>query len=177
MNIDQLKYPIGKLALPADFNSEEIRSWIKDIAAFPALLREETATLNPHELEWKYRPDGWCIRQVVHHCADSHLNSQTRFKLALTEDKPTIRPYEEDRWAELPDMDCPIEWSLLFLEYLHKKWVYLLERLSEEDLRREYIHPASNRTYSLGQTIALYSWHCRHHLAHVRQAKEAKGKY
>lgn len=177
MEIEQLKYPVGKFTRPESFSPEEVKAWIKDIQYFPELLHDEVAPLKGNQLEWKYRPDGWCIRQVVHHCADSHLNSQIRFKLALTEDKPTIKPYEENLWAELPDMECPIEWSLSFLEFLHKKWVFLLERLSEKDLQKEYFHPASKRYFNLGQTIALYAWHCRHHLEHVKQAKAAKGKY
>ncbi|MFT6868469.1 MAG: hypothetical protein ACJA08_003323 [Cyclobacteriaceae bacterium] len=175
--MEELKYPIGKLNYPGQISRSDIQSWIKDIADFPTLLKAEVADLTSHQLEWKYRPDGWCIRQVVHHCADSHINSQMRFKLALTEDKPTIKPYEEALWALLPDMNSPIEWSVELMVNLHKRWVRLLENLTDEDLTREYIHPEHGRTFNLGQTVALYSWHCRHHLAHVKQAKAAAGKY
>lgn len=177
MDIESLKYPIGKISFPTTFSNEDIKQWIADIATFPDLLRAEVDGLNAEQLEWKYRPEGWCIRQVVHHCADSHMNSQMRFKLALTEEVPAIKPYEEALWAELPDMDSPIEWSLGLLENLHKRWVRLLESLSDEDLKKTYLHPEHNRIFNLAQTIYLYSWHSKHHLQHVRNAKAAKGSY
>jgi hypothetical protein len=177
MDIESLKYPIGKFTFPTTISEAEVKNWIKDIASFPASMKSEVVGLSAEQLEWKYRPDGWCIRQVVHHCADSHINSQMRFKLALTEDNPTIKPYEEALWAMLPDMDSPVEWSLELLENLHKRWVRLLENLSMEDLQKTYIHPEHNRTFTLGQTIALYSWHSRHHLQHVKNAIASKGSY
>jgi hypothetical protein len=177
MDIESLKYPIGKFTFPTTILEAEVKNWINDIASFPASLKSEVVGLSAEQLEWKYRPDGWCIRQVVHHCADSHINSQMRFKLALTEDNPTIKPYEEALWAMLPDMDSPVEWSLELLENLHKRWVRLLENLSMEDLKKTYVHPEHNRTFTLGQTIALYSWHSRHHLQHVKNAIASKGSY
>ncbi len=177
MDIETLKYPIGKLDFPDTYTSEDVKKWIADIAAFPDLLKAEVQGLSAEELEWKYRPEGWCIRQVVHHCADSHINSQMRFKLALTENVPTIKTYEEALWALLPDMHSPIEWSLELLENLHKRWVRLLENLSEEELKKTYLHPGHNRIFNLGQTLYLYSWHGRHHLQHVKNAKETKEKY
>ncbi|MEP0367096.1 MAG: YfiT family bacillithiol transferase [Cyclobacteriaceae bacterium] len=175
--MEALKYPIGKLDLPSSIHLPDVKNWIKDIENFPDLLRYEVESLTLDQLEWKYRPEGWCIRQVVHHCADSHINSQMRFKLTLTEDKPTIKPYAEALWAQLPDMTAPIQWSLDLLDVLHKRWVVLLESLTEEDLKKEYVHPEHGRVFNLCQTVALYSWHCRHHLAHVKQAKAAKGSY
>lgn len=175
--MDELKYPIGKLIIPSECSNSQIKEWIEDIADFPDLLKSEVHELSSDQLEWKYRPDGWCIRQVVHHCADSHINSQMRFKLALTEEKPTIKPYQESLWALLPDMHVPLDWSIELLYNLHKRWVKLLESLSEEDLKKEYIHPEYGKVFNLAQTIALYSWHSRHHLAHVKQAKESEGKY
>ncbi|MFY0598855.1 MAG: putative metal-dependent hydrolase [Cyclobacteriaceae bacterium] len=175
--METLKYPVGRFNFPAEFTTEEINQWIADIASFPSLLKAEISNLSAEQLEWKYRPNGWSIRQVVHHCADSHINSQMRFKLALTEAKPTIKPYEEHLWAELPDMQSPIEWSLDLLDNLHKRWTVLLESLSQEDLMKEYVHPEHGKVFNLGQTISMYSWHCRHHLAHVKQAKEAQGKH
>jgi hypothetical protein len=177
MDIESLKYPIGKFTFPTTISEVEVKNWINDIASFPGSMKSEVVGLSAEQLEWKYRPDGWCIRQVVHHCADSHINSQMRFKLALTEDNPTIKPYEEALWAMLPDMDSPVEWSLELLENLHKRWVRLLENLSMEDLQKTYIHPEHNRTFTLGQTIALYSWHSRHHLQHVKNAIASKGSY
>ncbi|WP_258105572.1 YfiT family bacillithiol transferase [Marinoscillum sp. MHG1-6] len=177
MELEALKYPIGQFETPAHYSQQLIQSWIHDIGTFPSLLTQTVESLAAEQLEWKYRPSGWCIRQVVHHCADSHLNSIVRFKLALTEDNPTIKPYEEALWAELPDMNSPIEWSLILLEGLHKRWVALLENLSSEDLERVFTHPEQRKTFTVWQIIANYSWHCRHHLAHVNQAIEAKGKY
>lgn len=175
--MEDLKYPNGKLQIPETYTEQEIKDWIRDIEAFPSLMRAEVSDLSTKQIEWKYRPEGWCIRQVVHHCADSHINSQMRFKLALTEDKPTIKPYKEGLWAQLPDMYAPIDWSLDLLDALHKRWVRLITNLTADELAREYIHPEHSRVFNLGQTIALYAWHCKHHLAHVRQAKASKGKY
>lgn len=176
MNLETLKYPVGKFQKPADISRAQIKVWIDDIEQFPQLLRSEVQELSPEALNWRYRPEGWTIKQVVHHCADSHINSIVRFKLTLTENEPTIKPYFEDRWAELPDtLDAPVEWSLMLLEGLHKKWVLLLKSLSEQDLEKAFIHPEKGRRVTLGENIALYSWHCRHHLEHVRQAKKYQG--
>lgn len=175
--MEELRYPIGKLTLPETITDAHIKQWISDIEQFPTLLRSEVTGLTEAELEWRYRPDGWCIRQLVHHCADSHLNSQMRFKLALTEDRPTIKPYMEDKWAMLPDMVVPVSWSLDFLEALHRKWTFLLKSLTVSDLDREYFHPEHKKYFTLRWTIALYSWHGRHHLAHIQLAKKAKGAY
>ncbi len=178
MQQTDLRYPIGKYQKPTEFNQQLIQSWIRDIRDFPGLLKTEVSDLTDKQLSWRYRPDGWTIRQVVHHCADSHINSIMRFKLSLTEDKPTIRPYFEDRWAELPDTtNAPIEWSLQLLEGLHQKWVYLLESLNEDDLKKVFVHPEHGREISLRENIALYAWHGNHHLAHVRQAKDHKGEF
>ena len=173
--IDQLKYPIGKFQKPTSYTPELIADCIKVIESFPALLRAEVEHLSNEQLDTLYRPHGWTIRQVVNHCADSHMNSFTRFKLALTEDKPTIKPYFEERWAELADSKLiPIAAALLMLEGLHQRWVVLLRSLTGDDLKKSFIHPEHGREIYLDETIANYAWHCEHHLAHIIKLKEAK---
>lgn len=173
MNLEQLKYPIGHYTVPTIITSDIVTQWIKDIEDFPALLENEVAGLSKKQLQTRYRPGGWTIHQVVHHCADSHTNSLIRFKWGLTEDKPTIKTYWEDRWAELPDtLDTPIDWSMMILKGLHQKWAYLLRQLSEVQLDRQIIHPDIAEPITLRVFIGHYSWHCRHHLAHIKQAKE-----
>ena len=176
-DLEKLKYPIGNFTWPKEITDDDIERWISEIEAFPSLVGKEVAGLQPSELDWRYRPDGWTIRQVIHHCADSHFNSFVRFKLALTEDNPTIKPYEESLWAKLPDSLGPIESSLSILEGLHKRWTILLRSLNTQSLAATYFHPEQNASRKLDGTIGLYAWHCNHHLAHVRQARESRGKY
>src|ERR1035438_5796075 len=141
-DIEQLKYPIGKYQRPQEFTKEKYIECIKTIELFPSRLIKEISNLSDEQLDTPYRPYGWTIKQVVHHCADSHYNAFIRFKLALTEDKPTIKPYLEDKWAKLPDTTlAPIEFSLQILEGLHKRWIILLKSMSEEDFKRQFIHP------------------------------------
>ena len=171
-NLDQLKYPIGKFQQPLHIDKQQIDHWISIIEAFPKKINEEVINLREQDLEKQYRPGGWTIRQVLNHCADSHMNSMIRFKLALTEDTPTIKPYHEDRWAELSDSkDIPVESALKMLEGLHERWVHLLKGLSESNLERQFIHPDNDALISLKTNIGIYAWHCEHHLAHVRNAK------
>lgn len=176
-NIDKLKYPVGPFRWPEQVESLDIESLIDQIESFPELLTSETSALSENELNWKYRPDGWNIRQVIHHCADSHFNSFVRFKLALTEDSPSIKPYEEAAWAELPDSQGSIDTSLSILNGLHNRWCQLLRKLDNSDLQRTYFHPEQKATRRLDETIALYAWHCEHHLAHIKLGKLSKGKY
>ena len=171
-NLDQLKYPIGRFQSPVVIDKQQIDNWIRIIEAFPRQLSEEVRNLDVKGLEKQYRPGGWTIKQVVNHCADSHMNSMIRFKLALTEDTPIIKPYHEDRWAELSDSkDFPIESALKMLEGLHERWVTLLKSLSDKALERQFIHPETNALISLKTNIGIYAWHCEHHLAHVKNAK------
>jgi uncharacterized damage-inducible protein DinB len=171
-NIEELKYPIGKFQTPETIDCNQIEKWIKTIEEFPGKLSHEVLNLTQAELEKQYRPNGWTIRQVVNHCADSHMNSLIRFKLALTEDVPTIKPYFEDLWAELPDSNAfPIGSSSKLLEALHERWAFLLRSLSDQDLERQFKHPESGELISLKINIGIYAWHCEHHLAHVRNAK------
>lgn len=177
LNIESLRYPIGKLQVPKDVSQEQIEKWIVIIESFPATIRELTENLSAEELEWKYRPDGWTIRQVVHHCADSHINSLMRFKLTLTEDVPTIKTYYEDKWAELADSRAPASISVSLLEGLHARWAILLRAMEEEDFQKKLFHPEHKRELSLTFMLGLYAWHCKHHTAHIRQALEHKGEF
>lgn len=171
MNLEQLKYPIGKFEKPEAITKELLSQWIDEIAAFPAQLKAEVNHLDEGQLDSPYRPEGWTIRQVVHHCADSHMNSFIRFKLALTEEQPTIKPYREERWAELADGKMPIDASLMLLEGLHARWGALLKSLSAEEMSRTYVHPEQGQAIPLDVTIGLYAWHGKHHLAHIRKAQ------
>lgn len=171
--IDLLKYPIGKFKKPSIIHQLLIDNWIKTIESFPEKIKAETQNLSDKDLEKKYRPHGWTIVQVVNHCADSHINSFVRFKLALTEDTPTIKPYHENLWAELGDSKhFPIESSIKILEGVHTRWVYLLKNLSEQDLEKQFRHPETNELISLKTNIGIYAWHCEHHLAHIINAKK-----
>lgn len=174
MTTEQLQYPIGKFQVPDVIIMEILSTWIGEIAAFPDQLRAEVAELNDKELDATYRPGGWSIRQVVHHCADSHLNSFIRIKLALTEETPTIIPYAEDKWAELADSNhMPIQASLNLLDGLHARWAYLLSQVDEADCQRDFYHPEQGRNIRINEIIGFYAWHCQHHLAHIREAKES----
>ena len=165
---EDLRYPIGQFRYEGEPDQHRREQWIEEIAATPANLRAAVAGLSPQQLDTPYRDKGWTIRQVVHHLPDSHLNAYTRIKLALTEDVPVIKPYEEARWAELPDgRTAPIELSLNLLESLHHRWVMLLRQLTPADFRRRFIHPQHGRPIELQETLALYAWHGQHHVAHI----------
>lgn len=166
--MEDLRYPIGQFRYEGEPDQHRREQWIEEIAATPANLRAAVAGLAPHQLDTPYRDQGWTVRQVVHHLPDSHLNAYTRIKLALTEDMPVIRPYEEARWAELPDGRAgPIELSLNLLESLHHRWVLLLRQLTPADFRRRFTHPQHGRPLEVQETLALYAWHGRHHVAHI----------
>ncbi len=172
-NLEDLKYPIGKFSKPESISEEEIKSWITDIEQFPNRLNKLVPYLSASELNYRYRPDGWTIRQVVHHCADSHMNSFIRFKLCLTEELPTIKPFNDSKWAELPDAtEADISTSLKLIEGLHARWTILLKSLDASELSKQYIHPDKQQPLSLLDSIALYAWHGNHHLAHIKQALE-----
>ncbi|PTX61432.1 DinB family protein [Kordia periserrulae] len=176
MDIEQLKYPIGKPQIPKAISQQHISDWISTLEAFPKRLHNLVENLSEEQLNTKYRPDGWTIRQVIHHVADSHHNSYTRFKWALTEHQPVIKAYYEDRWAELFDSKtAPIQLSLDTLKALHAKWVYFLKGLSSEELEKVFIHPEGNEKVSLKENIGIYAWHCNHHYAHIEQLIIRKG--
>ena len=178
LDIEKLKFPIGKCPKIDDVAENDLKTWIATIESFPSKLKNLTSLLSVEELNWIYRPKGWCIKQVVHHCADSHINSFVRFKLALTEDVPTIKPYEEALWAELADgKSNDISPSLQIIEGVHARWVLLLKSFGEKELKRQFIHPENIKIASLEETIGVYAWHCNHHLAHIEQALLHKGQF
>jgi hypothetical protein len=176
--LEKLKYPIGKCPKIDTVSESELATWIEILETFPSKINILTSILTVEELNWIYRPKGWKIKQVVHHCADSHMNSFIRFKLALTEEVPTIKPYEEQLWAELADgISNDIVPSLLIIENVHKRWVLLLKSLGSTELKRQFFHPANLKISSIEETVGVYAWHCNHHLAHIEQALSHKGQF
>jgi hypothetical protein len=176
MDFEPLRFPIGPFQRHVHIQPQHVKDWIASIERFPTLLALEVEGLTPEQLNWTYRPGGWSIQQVVHHCADSHMNSFTRFKLALTERRPTVRPYFEDRWALLADVSiAEVPASLAILRGLHARWTKLLRSLKPEDLQRTFLHPESDREITLDENIGLYAWHGAHHLAHIRLALQSHG--
>jgi uncharacterized damage-inducible protein DinB len=169
------RYPIGKFERRDELTPAERRQMIDDIAAVPARMRDAVSGLTPAQLHTAYREGGWTLRQVVHHVPDSHLNAYVRFKLALTEDTPTIKPYDEARWAELPDThDTPLRTSLTMLEALHERWVCLLRHMKPDDFRRKLTHPESGEM-TVDALLGLYAWHGKHHVAHITSTRERHG--
>jgi uncharacterized damage-inducible protein DinB len=170
-----LRYPIGKFSYAGRLTEDQKRAFLDDIAHTPKNLRAAVQGLSEAQLDTPYRPGGWTVRQVVHHVPDSHLNSYVRFKLALTEDEPIIKPYAEDRWAELADTKgTPVEVSLTLLDSLHDRWVRLLQSLTPEEWKRTFRHPDLG-AMTLEKTLALYAWHGRHHVAHITTLRERSG--
>jgi hypothetical protein len=176
--LEELKYPAGKFKKPETYTLQDIQDRIKIIHDLPAALSKEVTGLDEETLNYLHRPDGWTIRQVVHHLADSHMNAFIRTKLALTESNPTIKPYVESEWAKLIDGDeAPIDWSLKILEGVHNRWAILLPTIKGADLERTVMHPEYNRQMTISYLIFLYSWHCGHHIAHIKNAKKFKNKF
>ncbi len=170
-----LKYPIGKFETPDQISKEKITEWIRDLEELPAKISDLVLDFTEEQLETSYRPDGWTARQVIHHIHDSHHNGYIRFKWALTEDKPLIKAYFEDRWAELFDTKtAPIHLSLNLITALHAKWVFFLKGLSEENLQKVFIHPEGNIEITLAEDIGIYAWHGNHHLAHLKIIADQK---
>ena len=170
-----LRFPIGKFRADAPIAASDYPLLIGQIAETPGALRSAVAGLSRDQIETPYRPGGWTVKQVVHHLPDSHLNAYTRFKLALTEDEPTIKAYDEAKWAELPDSQrVPIDVSLDLLESLHLRWVVLLRGLDGADFQRGLRHPERG-LMTLAQLLALYAWHGRHHVAHITSLREREG--
>ncbi|PCJ98411.1 MAG: metal-dependent hydrolase [Flavobacteriaceae bacterium] len=168
MDLEQLKYPIGQYTSPEIITNYDIVEWISILEQFPHKLEQLVTRLSYDQLETQYRPEGWTIRQVVHHIADSHHHSYTRFKWSLTEDKPLIKAYEEKEWAELFDAkSSPISLSLDYIKALHAKMVYLLRGLSKEQLELSYLHPEDGSVATVKENICKYAWHSSHHYAHI----------
>jgi len=176
MNKEQLhalRFPIGVFIIPKDVKQIELNQWIKSISDFPKTITELTNGLTKEQLNTPYRPEGWTLKQVVHHCADSHMSSIKRFKLALTEDKPTIRPYPEHLFAELIDSkDDDITDSLAIIKAVHRKWTNLLNNMKPSDFDRTFIHPEHGTVFALSAATAMYAWHGEHHLGHVKLCLE-----
>lgn len=169
------RYPIGKFNGQPPANQQEREKFLNDIEETPAKLRAAVAGLSEQQLNTPYREGGWTVKQVVHHVPESHMNSYIRFKLALTENEPTIKPYAEDLWARLPDVSpTPIETSLILLDALHRRWVTLLRLLQPEDWKKTFRHPEIG-LMTLDKNLALYSWHGRHHVAHITSLRERMG--
>ena len=174
MNND-LRYPLGKFERPKSVTASDREEWIRQIAETPAKLRKAVTGLGERELDTPYRPGGWTVRQVVHHLPDSHMNSYTRFKLAVTEDEPTIKGYDEARWAELADASrAPVETSLTLLASLHERWVTFLRSLTDEQWGRKFRHPDLG-VLRIDENLALYGWHGRHHVAQIEALREREG--
>lgn len=174
--MENKQYPIGKYAMPTEISDAQLTEWIEVLETLPANLRAMTSEMDDTQLDTPYRPEGWSVRQVVHHLADSHHNSYIRFKWALTEDNPTIKPYDQDAWAHLPDLnDMPVEWSLRHLEVVHHKLVRLLKSLPQKELSKTFVHPDGNKTYTLKQNVGQYAWHSMHHYTHVANLVKEKG--
>jgi hypothetical protein len=175
MDTPDLRYPVGEFRFPESVSAQDLTRFIEQIAQAPSCLRAAIAGLVDEQLDTPYRPGGWTVRQVAHHVPDSHINSYVRYRLALTEDQPVIKPYEEKRWAELPDArTLPVEPSLALLENLHARWVPLLRSLSGADWKRSFRHPELGAV-SLENNAALYAWHGRHHVAHITALRARMG--
>lgn len=168
MTDEQMRYPIGKFTPPISYVKEDMTRWINEIHTLPGKVRNAIMTLTDAQLDTQYRTGGWTLRQVVHHLADSHMNSLIRFKLALTEENPTIKPYDEAGWALQPDYRLPVEPSLKMLEGIHQHLVSLFESFTENEWNRTLVHPASGSA-PLKKNLALYAWHSNHHLAHLTE--------
>jgi uncharacterized damage-inducible protein DinB len=170
--MSDLRFPIGKFHFEGSPTPREKETFLEDMARTPAHMRAAIRGLTETQLDTRYRPEGWTVRQVVHHVPDSHLNSYVRFKLALTEEDPTIKLYAEDRWAELADTRAtPIDVSLTLLESLHDRWLRLLRALTPAQWQRTYRHPEMG-PMTLEKTLALYAWHGRHHVAHITELRK-----
>ncbi|MEM7186387.1 MAG: YfiT family bacillithiol transferase [Bacteroidota bacterium] len=169
MNLEKLRYPIGRFQIPETISDALLNESITILEIFPENLRETVRTLNEEMLNTTYREGGWTLKQVVHHVADSHHNSYTRFKWALTEDDPMIKAYNEASWAEVGDYQAtPVAWSIDHLEAVHRRLVYLLRSLTEEQWNRTLRHPETGARMNLKELALMYSWHSMHHFAHIK---------
>jgi DinB superfamily len=176
--MENLKYPIGVFVKPDLISKTDIQKWIETIENFPKRIKNLTQNLSAEQLNWPYRPDGWSIKQVVHHCGDSHMNCLIRFKLALTEDLPVVKPYEEAIWAILADANTEdLTASMQIIEGVHSRWTLLLKSFTTNEFDRKFLHPASGKIFTLDEALGMYAWHCNHHIAHIEQALLYKGMF
>ncbi len=174
--MQDLRYPIGEYKPVDEVTPAFVASCIADIEALPNQMRAAVAGLTEAQLATPYRPDGWTVRQVVHHVADSHLNSIIRFKWTLTEDNPTIKAYNQADWAVIPDVAVtPVALNLEFLKVLHRKWILMLNSMDIKDFDKTFVHPEYRHQYTLGWLIGLYAWHGKHHVAHITSLREREG--
>lgn len=172
--IPNLSYPIGKFQWTGPNTETEREAFIEQIAKLPQELRAAVANLNDKQLDTPYRPGGWTVRQTVHHIADSHMNAYVRFKLALTENEPVVKPYDEKAWANLPDSKLPVEVSLKLIDGMHERWVVVLRTMTPPDFNRKLSHPELG-IVELDRYVALYAWHSQHHVAHISSLREREG--
>jgi hypothetical protein len=176
MDLEKLKYPIGKFDCPSSITSQTLDAWISILEHFPNRLHSLVENLSDVQLNTRYRPDGWTVKQVIHHVYDSHHNSYTRFKWALTEETPLIKAYNEADWAKLFDYsNAPIDLSLQALTSLHAKLVFLLKGMKFEDFQKEFTHPEKDHKVSLAENTGIYAWHCNHHYAHIENLVKREG--
>lgn len=174
--MEDLRYPIGRFEAPAVIHAEMRKGFINDIRYLPSLIEMAVQNLDAHQLETPYRPGGWTVAQVIHHLADSHMNGFIRLKLALTEDNPTIKPYHESAWAELPDVQhTPVNVSITLLHALHARWVAVYEHMDARDWDLTFFHPETHVSNTLAKHLANYAWHGLHHHAHIERLKEREG--
>ena len=173
MNLEELKYPIGEY-VTQPFLATQLEEWLLDIKFLPQHLENAVLNLDEAQLNSVYRDGGWMVKQVVHHVADSHMNAYIRFKLGLTEDNPTIRPYDEVQWAELKDsLELPVNISLTLLHALHSRWYHMLKNISTEDLINKTVyHPGSKKQFTLWNLLGMYAWHGKHHVAHITSLRK-----
>jgi len=172
--LDQLRYPTGKLVIPDTFSSDDKARYISKFRELPGKLRQATYSLTEAQLDTPYREGGWSTRQIVHHLADSHMNSFTRFKLGMTEDNPTIKPYDQEKWAAGADAKLPISNSLNILDGIHGRLTHLLENMTDTDYNRTVFHPEMKKEIALKGFAAMYAWHGHHHLTQITELKKRK---
>lgn len=174
-NIDILKFPLGRFDWSRKVSARDRKKALRTIKRFPVQIKKAIKGLNEEQLNTSYRPEGWTIRQVVHHCADSHMNAYIRFKLALTEERPTIKPYDQTEWAKLPDSKLDPAISLALIKGVHTRWVTIMENMTDAEWELGYIHPEHNAWQQLKQIAVMYAWHCEHHRAHITGLRERQG--
>ena len=175
MALEELRYPVGRFVAAREWTASVRAAATADIAALPARMRAAVEGLDDRQLDTSYRPDGWTVRQVVHHVADSHMNGLVRIKLALTEETPSIKPYDENAFALLADVRLPVDISLTLLDGLHARWVALYEGMTDEAFARSFFHPELAGTITLDYHAQMYAWHSRHHVGHVTALRRRQG--
>ena len=172
-SLEQLQYPIGRYRRPDVITKDHLQSWSEEIAALPGLLEAALDGWPDEQLDTPYRPGGWTVRQLVHHIADSHMNAHCRLRLALTEEQPTIKPYEQDGWVKLADADqMPVSHSLGIVRGVHARWAFLLKNLEANQLQRTFVHPEHGKVFTVEEMNGLYAWHGKHHVAHITELKK-----